>query len=577
MRRILAGVLGVSSLAAVLLVAAPATARSVPDIATLDRMKVGLDHAADIPAEVSSWRTDPATGTLVIRVRPGGAERARAFARANGVAPGVLRLVEAAGRPEKQAERLLAGSALEMGPAACTLGFAVTQNSTGRAGFVTAGHCATALPGQPLTTQVGKPLGTWAGVVSGDQDMAWLLTDPAWSPAAEVRALGPVNGDEPAGVDAPVCRFGFTTGMHCGQILALNVTVAYPAPDGSYKPVTGLTETSVCAENGDSGGPFVSGDQAQGVLSGSLTDFDCGDEEDRSYFQPIRPILRQFGLSLRTYWQGATPLPGGQQIVSTPAVTTFAGGESVFARRADGQIVTTTRARSDWSPWTVVPGGRTTPSAPAVAVRNGVLYLFVRDNSGRLFVNTATRSAWSGWIEVPGGGSTPSAPAAALIGDALHLIVRAGNDKLAENVYTASGWSGWSVLPGNGSTPDAPAVATVGDTLQLVVHATDGRIYGNIYKDGRWLGWVQVDGNGWTGSPLGVAGYDDKVRIFARGGDNRVYTIATNPGLSYFYRWTPLSPVGLTQDAPAVNVYDSELHLFVRDSKNQLYVATARV
>jgi len=39
---------------------------------------------------------------------------------------------------------------------------------------------------------------------------------------------------------------------------------------GSGDVVRGLTRTDICAEAGDSGGPFVSGTQAQGTLSGGF-------------------------------------------------------------------------------------------------------------------------------------------------------------------------------------------------------------------------------------------------------------------------------------------------------------------
>ena len=56
-------------------------------------------------------------------------------------------------------------------------------------------------------------------------------------------------------------------------------------PEGA---VTGLTRTDVCAEGGDSGGPWLSGDQAQGVTSGGSGDCTVGGE---TFFQPVNEIL----------------------------------------------------------------------------------------------------------------------------------------------------------------------------------------------------------------------------------------------------------------------------------------------
>lgn len=97
----------------------------------------------------------------------------------------------------------------------------------------------------------------------------------------------PVNGSQEAPVGASICRSGSTTGAFCGVIQAKNATVNYP--EGT---VTGLTQTNVCAEPGDSGGSWISGDQAQGVTSGGAGDCTAGGV---TFFQPVNEILRSTG------------------------------------------------------------------------------------------------------------------------------------------------------------------------------------------------------------------------------------------------------------------------------------------
>ncbi|SCF27193.1 Trypsin [Micromonospora echinospora] len=574
MRRIAVGWLAALSVAGTMLVGAPAAAQSVPDGAALEGMKVRLDRAASVPDEVTGWYADVDGQSLVVQALPGGAATARRFVENNGTPKRAVRVVEAAGRPQQESDRLGAGHGyLIGGTAGCTTGFAVTENLTGDAGFLTAGHCALETPPGALTAD-GRPLGVWGGYSFPYVDMAWVRTYTDWRPTAEVLGLGPVDGDEPASEGTTVCRSGVTTGVRCGTILAKNVTVIYHGTNGGPdKVMTGLTMTDACSEPGDSGAPYVAGDQAQGIHSGG-TDLLCDDEDDRSYFQPIRPILHTFGLSLTRYWQGWNEVPGGQLVASSPAVTTLAGAEHVFARRADGQIIQNVRTGTQWSGWSPVPGGRTTPSAPTVTVHNNMLYLFVRDTAGRIYVNTSTGTAWSGWAEIPGGGTTPSAPTAAVVGGELHLIVRAGNDKLVENVHSTTGWSGWNVLPGNGSTPDAPAVTEYNGTLRLAVRAVNNLIYLNTYAAGAWTGWIPVPGNGWTASPLGLASYDGLLRLFARGGNDQLFTIASHG--TTFNRWTELSGNRPTPSGPAANVYDGDLHLFVRGLDNKVYVNTGR-
>jgi hypothetical protein len=89
-----------------------------------------------------------------------------------------------------------------------------------------------------------------------------------------------------------VCRSGSTTHWHCGTVLGQNETVNY-AQGAVYQ----MTRTNVCAEPGDSGGSFITGDQAQGVTSGGWGNCGSGGE---TWFQPVNEILQTFGVSLVT-------------------------------------------------------------------------------------------------------------------------------------------------------------------------------------------------------------------------------------------------------------------------------------
>ena len=71
---------------------------------------------------------------------------------------------------------------------------------------------------------------------------------------------------------------------------ALNATVNYP--EGT---VTGLIQTSVCAEPGDSGGPLFAQGLALGVTSGGNGDCAAGGV---TFFQPVTEAMRALGVSL---------------------------------------------------------------------------------------------------------------------------------------------------------------------------------------------------------------------------------------------------------------------------------------
>ncbi|HEY0701040.1 MAG TPA: S1 family peptidase, partial [Micromonospora sp.] len=125
---------------------------------------------------------------------------------------------------------------------------------------------------------------------------AWVQLYPGWTPLPEVRtgagSAVQIKGSQAAPVGGTICRYGATTGWRCGTVTALNATVFY-----AQGAVYGLTRTSVCAEPGDSGGPFVAGNQAQGMLSGGSGNCTTG---GTSYFQPVREALSAYGLTLLT-------------------------------------------------------------------------------------------------------------------------------------------------------------------------------------------------------------------------------------------------------------------------------------
>jgi streptogrisin C len=171
--------------------------------------------------------------------------------------------------------------------AICSVGFAVSG------GFVSAGHCGTA--GQ-VTSGSGVGQGYVKASVFPGNDWSWIQVNSSWNarPVVDNYSGGtvPVAGSQEAATGSSICRSGRTTGWRCGTISAKNVTVNY---SGQY--VYGLTSTSACAQPGDSGGSFISGNQAQGVTSGAGGDCSNG---GTTIFQPVNPILSTYNLVLVT-------------------------------------------------------------------------------------------------------------------------------------------------------------------------------------------------------------------------------------------------------------------------------------
>ncbi|WP_318199765.1 alpha-lytic protease prodomain-containing protein [Streptomyces sp. SCL15-4] len=256
----------------------------------LDTVKGRLDRLS-APSGVSGWHVDPRVNTVVVDVvrndRSDNDVR-RFLSRAREAGPVTVRTVPAA--PRTLAAGTVGGDPYYTGNVRCSIGFSVYG------GFVTAGHCGR--PGAGVNGWDGSYVGTFQGSSFPGDDYAWVSVGSGWWTVPVVLGWGTVpdqlvRGSAVAPVGSSVCRSGSTSHWHCGTVLATNETVNY-----SQGAVYQLTKTSVCAEPGDSGGSFLTGDQAQGVTSGGWGNCSSGGE---TWFQPVNEILSRYGLTLHTY------------------------------------------------------------------------------------------------------------------------------------------------------------------------------------------------------------------------------------------------------------------------------------
>ncbi len=255
----------------------------------LDTAKSRLDRL-DAPAGVASWAVDPAANTVVVNVVDDARtdNDVRAFVhKARAAGPVTVRTV--ADAPSTFAAGTVGGDPYYTGNVRCSIGFSV------HGGFVTAGHCGGV--GQQVRGWDGSYIGNFQGSSFPGNDYAWVNVGSGWWTVPVVLGWGTVpdqlvRGSAEAPVGASICRSGSTTRWHCGRVLAKNETVNY-----AQGAVHQMTKTSVCAEGGDSGGSFISGDQAQGVTSGGWGNCSSGGE---TWFQPVNEILNRYGLTLHT-------------------------------------------------------------------------------------------------------------------------------------------------------------------------------------------------------------------------------------------------------------------------------------
>ncbi|GAA2973177.1 S1 family peptidase [Streptomyces enissocaesilis] len=267
-----------------------ATAKVVTYSASrLDAAKKRID-ALSAPAGVASWRVDPADNRVVVDVI---ADRAadndvRAFVdRAREAGPVAVRKIAEA--PRTTAAGTVGGDPYYTGNVRCSIGFSV------HGGFVTAGHCGRT--GAAVYGWDRSYIGNFQGSSFPGNDYAWVNVGSGWWTVPVVLGWGTVpdrlvRGSHEVPVGASVCRSGSTTRWHCGVVQGKNITVNY-----AQGAVYAMTGTSVCVEGGDSGGAYISGDQAQGITSGGSGNCTTGGQ---SFYQPINPVLSRYGLTLHT-------------------------------------------------------------------------------------------------------------------------------------------------------------------------------------------------------------------------------------------------------------------------------------
>ncbi len=234
----------------------------------------------------------------------------------------------------------------------CSAGFNVTN---GTADFIlTAGHC-------------GPNGSIWFADTSGSQEIGKTISGSfpindyslvqynggSAGDGADVVAIGNgrgvrITGSADPTVGQKVFRSGSTTGLRDGEVTGLNATVNYP--EGT---VSGLIETTVCAESGDSGGPLFSEGIALGITSGGNGDCQSG---GTTFFQPVTKALTALNVRLigpaNAAGQGAGTAPepsatatqnsidpGDAQPGSVAPVAGGTVGEALLDRLADPKNV----------------------------------------------------------------------------------------------------------------------------------------------------------------------------------------------------------------------------------------------
>ncbi|MET8815988.1 S1 family peptidase [Streptomyces sp. NPDC004549] len=191
--------------------------------------------------------------------------------------------------PGKFNKLITGGDAIYGGQYRCSLGFNVRSGSTYY--FLTAGHCGEVASTWYSDSGHSTVLGTNVGYSFPGNDFALVrYTNSSVSHPSAVGSQTISSAATPS-VGTTVYRRGSTTGTHSGRVTALNATVNY----GGGDVVSGLIQTTVCAEGGDSGGPLYAGSVAYGLTSGGSGNCSSG---GTTFFQPVTEALSYYGVTL---------------------------------------------------------------------------------------------------------------------------------------------------------------------------------------------------------------------------------------------------------------------------------------
>jgi len=171
----------------------------------------------------------------------------------------------------------------------CSLGFNV-RSSSGAEYFLTAGHCTDGA-GAWRASSGGTVIGQTAGSSFPGNDYGIVQYTGSVARPGTANGVDITRAATPS-VGTTVIRDGSTTGTHSGRVTALNATVNY----GGGDIVSGLIQTTVCAEPGDSGGSlYGSNGTAYGLTSGGSGNCSSG---GTTFFQPVTEALSAYGVSV---------------------------------------------------------------------------------------------------------------------------------------------------------------------------------------------------------------------------------------------------------------------------------------
>ncbi|MDI3099995.1 MULTISPECIES: S1 family peptidase [Streptomyces] len=284
--RLIAVSTGIVAAAAIAIPSANATETPATFSAAELSSASGAVLEADVPG--TAWAVDSKTGKVLVTIDStvSQAEIAKIKKEAGDKA-GALKIERTPGTFNKLIQ---GGDAIYASSWRCSLGFNV-RNSSGAEFFLTAGHCTDGAGTWYSNSGRTSVIGSTAGSSFPGNDYGLVRYSGSVSRPGTANGVDITRAATPS-VGTTVIRDGSTTGTHSGRVTALNATVNY----GGGDIVSGLIQTTVCAEPGDSGGPlYGSNGTAYGLTSGGSGNCSSG---GTTFFQPVTEALSAYGVSV---------------------------------------------------------------------------------------------------------------------------------------------------------------------------------------------------------------------------------------------------------------------------------------
>ncbi|MEV5932609.1 S1 family peptidase [Streptomyces sp. NPDC052079] len=276
-------------LAAAAIVVPSANAAETPTTFSSAELKSvsGSVLKADIPG--TAWAVDSKTNRVLVTVDSTVSQaEINKIKRQAGDEAGAITIKRTPGTFSKLIQ---GGDAIYASSWRCSLGFNV-RSSSGAEYFLTAGHCTDGAGTWYSNSGRTTVLGSTAGSSFPGNDYGIVrYTNSSVSKPGTANGVDITRAATPS-VGTTVIRDGSTTGTHSGRVTALNATVNY----GGGDIVSGLIQTTVCAEPGDSGGAlYGSNGTAYGLTSGGSGNCTSG---GTTFFQPVTEALSAYGVSV---------------------------------------------------------------------------------------------------------------------------------------------------------------------------------------------------------------------------------------------------------------------------------------